>query len=110
LRQEYNSALETLRDKDRRAVEEVTRYQAPLDPADVVPLPEVLASEILPVTVIAAGGIEEHVLLPSPAQQVAALAAGAQAPPWPDQRALLRTLAARAALEQFDPWEAQGAP
>jgi hypothetical protein len=107
-RQELNNALETLRDADRRAAVEVDSFHVPLDTHGVVPSIETLARELLPLGELPSATIDEHVLVPGPAQVAAGVLAGLEAPPWPDGAALLRALAARAALEEFDPWEDAG--
>lgn len=105
-RQELNSALEVLRQMDRRAQAEVTCYHIPLEPHAVVPTAETLTQELLTMA------------LPTPENPAAALPqarAGdlvesllSELPerPTPDDRALLRQLAARVALELLDPWAA----
>lgn len=111
-RQELNNALETLRDSDRRAREELGAFHVPLDPTGTVPAIEDLAADLLPLTVQPRGAAEEQVLLPAPEAIVAEALDGLEPVPWPDERQLLTRLAARLALEQFDPWseaEATGA-
>jgi hypothetical protein len=103
-RQELNGALETLRDADRRAREEISTFHVPLAGTEAVPAIEELARELLPVEFHPVGELEEHVLAPTPQEVAAEAVAALDEVPWPDERDLLRRYAARLALEQLDPW------
>ncbi len=105
-RQELNNALEQLRDLDRRAAAEVGGYHIPLDPTATLPTAETLTSELLNVALPTEPNPATALPQPGAEALIDGLLARLPARPAPDDRALLRQLAARVTLELLDPWTA----
>ncbi len=103
-RQALNTALERLRDPEARAVAEVEGYHLPLDPAARLPeLPE-LVEALLPRPAPESDPLRA-LPVPRAAELVGEWLEAEPPEPWPDDRRLLRQLAARLAIERIDPWE-----
>lgn len=103
-RQELNAALEVLSDPDRRAATEIEAFWVPLDGEQTAPSAEALAADLLPLHLSPPTGPAAHVLLPPPQAVVEEVLSRVEAPDVPDERTILRQLAARAAWEHLDPW------
>ena len=103
-RQELNAALQVMTDPDKRAAVEVEAYWVPLAGDREVPSGETLAADLLPLKLTVPVGPAEHVLLPPPHTVVEEVLSRVEAPEVPDERTILRQLAARAAWEHLDPW------
>ncbi|MBI5830792.1 MAG: hypothetical protein HZB16_00590 [Armatimonadetes bacterium] len=103
-RQELNAALEVMSDPDKRAATEVEAYWVPLAADREVPSAEALAADLLPLRLALPASAAEHVLLPPPQAVVDEVLSRVEAPEVPDERTILRQLAARAAWEHLDPW------
>jgi len=103
-RQALNLALETLRDPEARAAAEVDGWLLPLaDDAAVPGLPELL-SVLLPSRPDQPWDPPQAVPGPTPSEVAQRLIEALPAPVPPDARELLRRLAARLAIEAYDPW------
>lgn len=103
-RQELNAALEVMSHPDKRAAVEVESFWVPLAADQAVPSAEVLAADLLPLKLAPPSGPAAHVLLPPPQAVVEEVLSRVEAPQVPDERTILRQLAARAAWEHLDPW------
>lgn len=103
-RQALNLALETLRDPEARAAAEVDGWLLPLaDDAAVPELPELLAV-LLPSRPDQPFDAADAVAGPAPSDVAQRLFDALDAPEPPAARVLLRQLAARLAIEAYDPW------
>ncbi len=103
-RQALNQALETLRDPEARAAAEVDGWLLPLADDRAVPeLPELLAV-LLPCRPDTPSEPADAVPGPAPSEVAQRLLDTLEAPEPPPVRELLRRLAARMAIEAYDPW------
>lgn len=104
-RQALNQALETLRDPDARAAADVAGWHLPLAPDQTIPDRADLFAALLPPAPDEPVPAADAVPGPAPAEVVADWLRQQPAPNPPTDRDLLRQLAARLALEAWDPWE-----
>ncbi|HAZ63200.1 MAG TPA: hypothetical protein DCZ72_06265 [Armatimonadetes bacterium] len=103
-RQELNAALETLTNPDRRAAAELEAFWVPLERTAALPTPESLAGELLPLSLEVSGELEQQVWLDTPIDLARRAQEGLDEPAEPSAEMVLEQLAARLALEQWNPW------